>query len=81
MNDVQVIVETHSDHILNGIRVAVKENEISKEKVGIFYFERVVAADEQYSKITDISVDKTGELSSYPKDMLDEWNNQLFNLM
>lgn len=81
MNDVQVIVETHSDHILNGIRVAVKENEISKEKVGIFYFERVVDADEQYSKITDISVDKTGELSSYPKDMLDEWNNQLFNLM
>jgi predicted ATPase len=81
MNDVQVIVETHSDHILNGIRVAVKENEISKEKVGIFYFERVVDADEQYSKITDIAVDQTGELNSYPKDMLDEWNNQLFNLM
>ena len=81
MNDVQVIVETHSDHILIGIRVAVKENEIAKEKVGIFYFERVIDADEQYSKITDITVDQNGELSSYPKDMLDEWNNQLFNLM
>lgn len=81
MNDVQVIVETHSDHILNGIRVAVKENEISKEKVGIFYFERVTEADEQYSKVTDIAVDQKGELSSYPLNMLDEWNNQLFNLM
>ena len=67
--------------VVNGIRVAVKENEIAKEKVGIFYFERVIDADEQYSKITDITVDQNGELSSYPKDMLDEWNNQLFNLM
>lgn len=81
MNDVQVIIETHSDHILNGIRVAVKENEVSKDKVAIFYFEREIEADEQYSKITDITVDQKGELSSYPLDMLDEWNNQLFNLM
>ncbi|MFZ1633907.1 MAG: DUF3696 domain-containing protein [Chitinophagales bacterium] len=81
MNDVQVIVETHSDHILNGIRVAVKENQISENKVALFYFERVVEADEQYSKVTDIYVDHKGELSSYPINMLDEWNNQLFNLM
>lgn len=29
---VQVIVETHSDHILNGIRIAVKKKEIAKER-------------------------------------------------
>lgn len=81
MNDVQVIVETHSDHILNGIRVEVKENQISKDKVAVFYFERIVEADEQYSKVTDIYIDQKGELSSYPLNMLDEWNNQLFNLM
>ena len=81
MNDVQVIIETHSDHILNGIRVAVKENQISKDKVALFYFERIVEADEQYSNVTDIYVDQKGELSSYPTNMLDEWNNQLFNLM
>jgi predicted ATPase len=81
MNDVQVIVETHSDHILNGIRVAVKEAQISKDKVALFYFERIVEADEQYSKVTDIYIDQKGELSSYPLNMLDEWNNQLFNLM
>ena len=81
MNGVQVIVETHSDHILNGIRVAVKENEIDKDKTALFYFERIIEADEQYSKITDIEIDSKGELSSYPLNMLDEWNNQLFNLM
>ena len=81
MNDVQVIIETHSDHILNGIRVAVKEEEISKDKVVLFYFEKIIDADEQYSKITEVHIDQKGELSSYPINMLDEWNNQLFNLM
>ena len=80
-NGVQVIVETHSDHILNGIRVAVKEDEIDKEKAVLFYFERIIEADEQYSKITNIEINSRGELSSYPLNMLDEWNNQLFNLM
>jgi len=81
MNDVQVIVETHSDHILNGIRVAVKENEISKDNVVVFYFEKIVDSDEQYSKITNIEIDSNGELSDYPTDMLDEWSNQLLKLV
>lgn len=29
---VQVIVETHSDHVLNGIRIAVKKGELASEK-------------------------------------------------
>lgn len=81
MNDVQIIVETHSDHILNGIRVAVKENDISNDRVHAFYFEKVVEPSEQYSKITNITIDRNGELSEYPKHMLDEWSNQLFKLM
>ncbi|NVK64982.1 MAG: DUF3696 domain-containing protein [Flavobacteriales bacterium] len=81
MNNVQIIVETHSDHLLNGIRVAVKEKEIDKDKVKLFYFEKVIETSEQYAKITDIEVDENGELSEYPKNMLDEWSNQLFKLM
>jgi len=81
MNDVQVIIESHSDHILNGIRVAVKEKDILDDHVAIFYFDRVIEPDEQYSRITDVAIDSNGELSSYPVNMLDEWNNQLFKLM
>jgi predicted ATPase len=80
-NDVQIIVETHSDHILNGIRVAVKEAELERDRVKIFYFEKVYEPDEQYSKVTDIEIDKNGELSEYPVNMLDEWNNQLLKLI
>ncbi len=81
MNDVQIIIETHSDHILNGIRVAVKEQQISKDKVALFYFEKIVAVDEQYSKITNIEIDKNGTLSEYPDNLLEEWSNQMSKLI
>lgn len=81
MNDVQLIVETHSDHIVNGIRVAVKEKDISNDRVTLFYFERTMEENEQYSKITNIEVDSRGELSSYPTNLLDEWSNQLVKLV
>ncbi|MBF0557495.1 MAG: DUF3696 domain-containing protein [Nitrospirae bacterium] len=81
MNDVQVIIETHSDHVLNGIRVATKEKNITNDKEILFYFEKKLEAEEQYSKITDIEVDRNGELSTYPANLLDEWSNQLMKLV
>lgn len=80
-NDVQIIIETHSDHILNGIRVGVKNNAIMKDRTVLFYFKKVVTENEQYSSVTNISIDKNGELSEYPVNLLDEWSNQLFKLM
>lgn len=77
----QIFVETHSDHIINGIRVAVKENLIQKKYVNISYFTKRTTKDEQYTEVTEIKVDDRGELSEYPKDFLDEWNNQLLKLV
>jgi len=81
MNDVQVIIETHSDHILNGIRVAVKENDLTSEKVQLFYFERKVEDTEQFSKITNIEIYPNGDLSTYPQNLLEEWSRQLIKLV
>lgn len=81
MGGVQIIVETHSDHIINGIRVAVKEKEIDRDKAIIYYFDKVINSNEQYSKITNVEIDGNGELSEYPKHMLDEWNDQLMKLL
>jgi len=77
----QLFVETHSDHILNGIRVAVKEKHIDKSKVNVMYFEKTTTEKEQFTKITQIKVDKNGSLSKYPKDFLDEWSNQISKLI
>lgn len=80
-NDVQIIIETHSDHIINGIRVAVKEEKLNEDKAKFFYFKKNVEAQEQYSVITDILLDKNGTLSEYPDNLLDEWTNQLAKLI
>ena len=77
----QLFVETHSDHIVNGIRVAVKEELIESKKVNISYFYRQTTETEQFCQIQNIQVDKNGELSDYPTDFMDEWNNQLLKLI
>jgi predicted ATPase len=79
-NDVQIIIETHSDHIINGIRVGVKEEPSLKDETVLFYFKKIVEQQEQFSFIKDIKIDKNGTLSNYPKNLLDEWSNQLSKL-
>jgi len=80
-NDVQLVIETHSDHIVNGIRVGIKEKPVLEGRSILFYFEKVVTNNEQYSKITNIEIDKNGTLSEYPTNLLDEWSNQLSQLL
>lgn len=86
---VQIFVETHSDHVINGIRVAVKNGILKPEDVNVAFFERgphdVVAKDgvkyeEVYSEVRNIKIDENGSLSEYPPDFMDEWNIQQMKL-
>lgn len=77
----QILAETHSDHIINGVRVAVKNGDIPKEDARIFFFDRKTTDFEQYSYVVPIRIDYKGELSEYPPNFLDEWNNQLYKLI
>ncbi len=81
-NNCQIIVETHSDHVLNGIRVAVKESKVQNSEISIYYFDRMLnGTAEHESVITAISIDKNGELNEYPENLLTEWSNQLLKLL
>lgn len=80
-NDVQIIIETHSDHIINGIRVGIKEGSLLNDQAIIFFFDKNVTESEQFSVIANIEIDKNGELSEYPEHMLSEWSNQLLKLL
>jgi len=79
--DVQIFAETHSDHIINGVRVAVKNKKTDRENVKIIHFERDNHNNEQHTIINEILIDQYGELSNYPKGFLDEWNEQLMRLI
>lgn len=80
-NDIQIIIETHSDHILNSIRVCVKEEPSLKDKAILFYFKKIVDEQEQFTSVTNIEIDRNGTLSDHPKHLLDEWSNQLSKLI
>lgn len=77
----QLLVETHSDHIINAIRVAVKEGDVSCIDVQYPWFYKVTTEREQYTDIINIQLDRNGELSEYPEGFMEEWNNQLLRLV
>lgn len=78
---VQVIVETHSDHVLNGVRVAVREEVLSHESVKIHYFSRTELNERVYTKIETPVVNKMGRIDSWPVGFFDEWDKGLERLI
>jgi len=76
---VQLFIETHSDHVLNGVRVAAKHKQISPENVGIFFFERY--SEEHMTEIIQPFLDENGRLDKKPKGFFDEFGNQLDELL
>ena len=74
---IQVIIETHSDHVLNGIRVAVKQGDISQENVQINFFSQ----HDGNTSIATPMIDKNGHINEWPEDFFDEWDKQLLELL
>lgn len=66
---VQVIIETHSDHLLNGIRVAARLSETYKESTAKVFF--VSAGDEQ-SSVEALPIDSRGEIPYWPDGFFDQ---------
>lgn len=77
----QIIVETHSDHILNGIRVAAKKAIIPPDDISILYFDRKLENREHRANILTPKVDKRGRLTEWPEGFFDEWDNMLDELI
>lgn len=79
--DVQVIIETHSDHVLNGIRLAVHQKMISNEIVAMHYFERADVPGPVRASVSTPSLDKNGRIDRWPEGFFDQWDRALEQLM
>ncbi|MFJ1751470.1 DUF3696 domain-containing protein [Kitasatospora sp. NPDC088134] len=73
----QVIMETHSDHVLNGLRIAVKNNLVPAGRTAVHYFRRHELATEMVSP----EMNSDGMLSDWPSGFFDEWENSLEQLL
>ena len=66
----QIIVETHSDHLVDGIRIATKKNQIDNNKISIYFFERDDI--EKPTNVKKITISKNGKLSDWPNNFFDQ---------
>jgi predicted ATPase len=67
---VQIILETHSDHIINGVRKAVRAQVINKQNALIYFFRQVESSEQ--AKVTSIEIDGKGNLTDWPKGFFDQ---------
>lgn len=76
---VQIVVETHSDHLLNGIRLAVK-NKILKSVDSTFYYFKYDFNEERTSVQQPI-IDDDGFFDEWPDGFFDETEKNLGRIL
>ncbi|MEU9340469.1 DUF3696 domain-containing protein [Streptomyces sp. NPDC048278] len=70
---VQVLVETHSDHVLNGARLAVaQDRSLAAKDMLVHYFD--------HDRSLPIAIDDRGELSHWPSGFFDQIETDLGRL-
>ncbi|MBK6530176.1 MAG: DUF3696 domain-containing protein [Deltaproteobacteria bacterium] len=73
-----VLVETHSDHVLNGIRRAVREGTISSEQVALHFFrERALARADNIAQVVSPRIDAEGNVDQWPAGFFDQFDRDL----
>ena len=65
---VQIIIETHSDHLINGMRLMPRLGLVSSS---IFNLYQVYGGTEE-STVQKITIDEQGELSDWPENFFDQ---------
>jgi len=81
LGGVQVLVETHSDHLLNGVRLAVHGKRIPPEHVGLFFFQREQKENTISTAISRPEIDAAGRISEWPEGFFDETEKTLRQLL
>jgi predicted ATPase len=76
-NGVQIIIETHSDHFLNGIRMSVKSNLINSDNVCAYFLSRDIDSSEHSALVEKVRVEASGRINFWPKGFFDEWEKTL----
>lgn len=80
-NGVQLIVESHSDHFLNGIRVAVKQHEVDSSDVKVFFLQRDIHNPIHASEVMYPNIDDQGRIDCWPDGFFDQWDKELDQLL
>jgi len=76
---VQVVIETHSEHVVNGVRrAALSENNLNTNDILVNFFSGIDT--DKNSIIKEIEVHESGDLSNFPKDFFDQVQQDMASL-
>ncbi len=73
---VQILVESHSDHVLNGIRLAVQRRIIPHADVAVHFFSGVESDSGQHGVVSP-TMDKDGTFDAWPDGFFDQSESDL----
>ncbi len=74
---VQILVETHSDHVMDGVRIAIREGILRPEDAAFHYFMR----NESTTDIRTPQIDADGRLSDWPEGFFDQHRRNMASLV
>ena len=67
----QVFLETHSDHVLNGVRRAVKDRRLEAEDVAVHFFQ---PRAEDRPQVVSPALDRDGRIDYWPPGFFDQFD-------
>ena len=76
-NGTQLLVETHSDHVLNGIRIAVKQGLIASDCTKFFFLTK----NQGHHYAVTPAIDSNGRIDEWPDGFFDEWDKALEDIL
>lgn len=71
---IQVIAETHSDHVLNGVRRAVKEKRLTPEQVAVHFF---TPRSDDGAQVHSPMLDADGNVDVWPEGFFDQFDKDM----
>ena len=75
---IQIILETHSDHVLNGIRIAVMEEVIKPSDLSVLFFS---GRSPNNFQVTPTAIDNAGQFEHWPEGFFDQKEKDLITLI
>ena len=74
----QVIVETHSDHIFNGVRKELKNKKITPELMQVLFVQK---NKENVCEVRKVNINEAGIIENHQKGLFDQFDEDLDELL
>ncbi|MCY4646390.1 MAG: DUF3696 domain-containing protein [Gammaproteobacteria bacterium] len=74
---VQVLAETHSDHVLNGVRRAVKNGILPPDDAVLHFFRPRGGAGDDGSQVESPGLDAQGRVDAWPEGFFDQFDKDM----